>query len=919
MDYLQVPHIGNIPAIRLPRHHVPDSSPDETPTASPYLTGTRRSPSVQSIKKSLALAANNAASEGDVEELEELMKSGLDINIRDYDYRTPLHVAASEGQAEAVKWLIDHGAELNLTDRLGATPLSEALKNDHKGVAQLLSSAFTSTLNCSLWTCENDKADFVLFNDLNRLGTTVSNTLHGHTREKAKNYNTFFCAVKSRGIRVASIQDVVLAYSDGADFDDFLVDQISCIPLVHNPQTIPTEGAITAQDMLKFKKTVIAGMTSEQKAFAACHKIQFKLVRHHDDQIVANSYEIEPLIDVLDLRLQICTRNGVILVGNEEKSHRINLLRFVLEKLGMKVLKSIPDPLRMSGGDFILGGDDLAFVGVGLATDEAAARFLMQKDLVGTRRVAVVRDLFDRNVKRKHLDTVFKIISNNCVVVLESLLGEDNLHRRLVDEYTRIGPKNYVRSRMSVEFGQYLRDQGYHVMMLPESLYQENGISIYNLGEGHLLVPDEGVAEWISGDRHFKGKVEHLELVKSGHYKYDLIYQSSLMFRRPNPKCSSCNPNWPVPLDPLPRVWDTDPSLNCHQTTHSVLMVAPVGFQTNMETLQDNYFMKRGEMRKAEEIEKKALHEFSAFHQKLTKAGVRVVLFCSERFHNTPDAVFPNNWFSTHPISEMRSNARAQNHNTNLGGGAEAGNGANNDEVGATSYSLSKGGETATQGCNGNGESTVVFYPMKTISRRNERRQVIISELQSVYSREVSFVQWENSDFPHFLESTGVLIMDRVRHIAYATLSKRCYSKIAHTWAHKMGYELVLFHSTDVQGRPIYHTNVMMSVGTSVAIVCLESIEDSSERTHLVNTLSKSHDIVAITRQQMNNFCGNVLEIKSMSGRKIFVMSTQAYNSFTEEQRSLILKNVDEILHADITTIETIGGGGVRCMMGELF
>jgi len=849
----------------------------------------------------MALAANNAASEGDIAKLEELFRQGMDVNIRDYDFRTPLHLAASEGQVAAVKWLIDHGAQLNLTDRLGVTPLSEALQNNQEEVAQLLKDVFTNNLRCTTWKCEDDKANFVLFNDFNRLGNTVSSTLHGHSRERAKNYNTFFNAVKSCGISVASIQDVILVYTESEDFDEFLMEQLTCISEQPTLGLIATEGSIVAQDIVNFKRTVIAGMTAEQKAFAAYHKLSFKLSRLEDGQIVAKSYEIQPLLDVLDLRLQICTLKGAILVGREDKDFQSNLLKFVLEKLGLKVLKRLPDPLRMSGGDFILASEDLCFVGAGIATDEASARFLMQKDLIGTRRVAVVRDLFDRNIKRKHLDSVFKIIGSNCVIALETILGEDNLHRRLVDEYTRVGPKNYVCTRMSVEFGRYLKDQGFHVMHLPDPLYKENGLSIFNLGEGHLLVPEPEVVEWLKSDPVFRGKVEQMEFVKTTSYTYDFIYQSSLMFRKPSPASKDVTVPLLKSIPTIARVWDTERSAIPHQTTNTVLMVAPVGFQTNLETLQDNYFMKRNAA-KAEEVEKKALHEFSAFHLALTKAGVRVVLFCSERFHNTPDAVFPNNWFSTHPISEMMTNCN--HHPSDLDSGA-AGTGVTSSANGST------GGAPA--------ESAVVFYPMKTISRRNERRQNIISELQTVYSREVSFVQWENSDFPHFLESTGVLIMDRVRHISYATLSKRCYSKIAHTWAHRLGYKLVLFHSTDVQGRPIYHTNVMMSVGTSVAIVCLESIEIPEEREHLVDTLSKSHEIVAITREQMNNFCGNILEIKSMSGTRMMVMSTRAYNSFTEEQRATILRHVDQILHADISTIETIGGGGVRCMMGELY
>lgn len=487
---------------------------------------------------------------------------------------------------------------------------------------------------------------------------------------------------------------------------------------------------------------------------------------------------------------------------------------------------------------------------------------MLEKGILGHRRVAVVRDIFDRSPVRKHLDSVFKIIDKKCVIVLESILGQDNLRRRIVDEYVQVSPKRYEMTKMGVEFGDYLKMLGFHVILLPDNLYH-GGISIINLGEGRLLAPEKEVAVLLQADPVFGGTVEVLD----NPLTYDFIHRTSTMFRTPTP---SAVPDFFPAVQVDKRVWSSRDYSSPPRTASSVLMVAPIGFQTNVETAADNYFMKRSNS-SVLEIERKALLEFSAFHRGLVNAGVQVVLFSSERFHRTPDAVFPNNWFSTHPSVEL------------------------------------------------GGESTVVFYPMKTESRRIERRQNIISDLQQAYKREISFTQWENSDFPHFLESTGVLILDRVRKIAYAALSKRCYAKIAHTWASRLGYELCLFKGTDLQGRPIYHTNVMMCVGTSMAVVCLEAIENEQERETLVSTLTVSHQIVDITREQMNNFCGNVLEVASQDGKRILVMSTRAHDSFTDKQKEMFLQHVDSIFHTDVTTIETIGGGGVRCMMGELF
>jgi len=306
------------------------------------------------------------------------------------------------------------------------------------------------------------------------------------------------------------------------------------------------------------------------------------------------------------------------------------------------------------------------------------------------------------------------------------------------------------------------------------------------------------------------------------------------------------------------------------QTTNTVLMVAPVGFCTNPETIVDNHFMKKSSQ-SSMDIERKALTEFSGLHLKLRNAGINISLHSAEHFHGTPDATFPNNWFSTHPTSEV-------------------------------------------------GVSTVVFYPMKTISRRAERRQDIISELQTVYTREISFTQWEFSDFPHFLESTGVLVMDRIRKIAYASLSERCYVRIAKVWAQRLGYQLCLFRCTDIQGRPIYHTNVVMSIGTGITVICLESIENPKEREDVENHMKTSNThVLPITREQMNNFCGNCIELKGTGGKKVMCMSERAYNNFTDDQKQIMLKYVDELLFANLSTIEMIGGGSLRCMIGELF
>jgi len=171
-----------------------------------------------------------------------------------------------------------------------------------------------------------------------------------------------------------------------------------------------------------------------------------------------------------------------------------------------------------------------------------------------------------------------------------------------------------------------------------------------------------------------------------------------------------------------------------------------------------------------------------------------------------------------------------------------------------------------------------------------------------------------------FLEGTGSIVLDRVNRVAYVALSERSDADEAAKWAASLHYSLVTFTASDAQNRPIYHTNVMMAVGTSVAVVCLECVADAAERARLRQSLEGTgHEIVDISREQVNKFCGNVLELEHVQGYPVLVMSTQAYNGFTQAQRETLLKHERDLIHADIATLERIGGGGVRCTIAELF
>ncbi|KXZ48175.1 hypothetical protein GPECTOR_30g271 [Gonium pectorale] len=316
-------------------------------------------------------------------------------------------------------------------------------------------------------------------------------------------------------------------------------------------------------------------------------------------------------------------------------------------------------------------------------------------------------------------------------------------------------------------------------------------------------------------------------------------------------------------------------SKGVRQSSNEVLMVAPTAFGFNEQAAQDNSFMhaaaKPGEGGNA--LTRQVLREFAGLHHALTQvAGVKVNLFEHNLAHGTPDACFPNNWFSTHPRGEA------------AGGVAEP---------------------------------TLVYYPMKCPNRAAERREDIIKNAFQTHYPTLDTLGHSAVRPQRILR---VLVIDRINGVVYVDISERADRSLAEEWTQRMGYkELVAFRSTDLRGKSVYHTNVMMAIGTGVAIVCAESVQDAKERQHLLSSLRRTHEVVEISLAQMDSLCGNALELEDGRGLPVMAMSTQAYNAFTADQKKVLRRHCADLLHAPIDTLERVGGGGVRCTLAEIF
>jgi hypothetical protein len=293
-------------------------------------------------------------------------------------------------------------------------------------------------------------------------------------------------------------------------------------------------------------------------------------------------------------------------------------------------------------------------------------------------------------------------------------------------------------------------------------------------------------------------------------------------------------------------------------------MVQPTSFGFDEQTAESNAFQNKPTIG-SDEIRQKALREFRAAADTLSRNGIEVMSFEDEPVPPKPNAVFPNNWLSTWP------------------------------------------------------DGRVFLYPMATESRRIERSQAVISSLKKHFKVDsVTDLSGHEKD-SCFLESTGVMIFDHAHKIVYGCASVRCDAGLFETHAATLGYTPVVFHAYDENGIAIYHTNVLMGVQTSTAVICLDAITNAAERKKLVNSLeSTGHTIVDITHAQMNAFCGNVLELENPGGQRFLAMSQTAYDNFTPEQRNVLSRD-KTLLPLAIPTIEAIGGGSVRCMLAEIF
>ena len=306
------------------------------------------------------------------------------------------------------------------------------------------------------------------------------------------------------------------------------------------------------------------------------------------------------------------------------------------------------------------------------------------------------------------------------------------------------------------------------------------------------------------------------------------------------------------------------------QITSSIMMIRPVAFRFNEQTAVNNYYQQVLEGVTTDQVQEQAQNEFDTLVDKLRAKGVEVVVVEDTLEPNTPDSIFPNNWISFHQ------------------------------------------------------DGRVGLYPMCAENRRLERREDILTILKDEHNftinEVIDFSHYESDDI--FLEGTGSMLLDRVNKIVYAALSLRTDAEILEDFCEKFDYKAVAFTSNQTVGTErlaIYHTNVMMCLGESFAVLCADTVDDEAERKAIIESLEATgKEVVYITEVQKHRFAGNMLQVQSNTGEKYLVMSASAHQSLSPEQVEQIEKHC-QILSSSLDTIEACGGGSARCMMAEIF
>ena len=295
------------------------------------------------------------------------------------------------------------------------------------------------------------------------------------------------------------------------------------------------------------------------------------------------------------------------------------------------------------------------------------------------------------------------------------------------------------------------------------------------------------------------------------------------------------------------------------QSTSHLFMIEPEAFYSNEQTAFTNHYQEKVTDETPEIIAEKALAEFHGLKNVIEDKGIKVTSLKGSK--DCPDHIFPN-WFITFD------------------------------------------------------DKTMQIFSMMAPNRRKEKKPSMIEHLTNTYELTDNMSYLEDKEV--FLESTSSMVFDRVNRIVYAGISPRTNAVQLIIWCRNNDYDLVLFETESHTGSPIYHTDVLMYVGTDIIGICLDVIKPD-HRDYVEKKVNAHHKVIELTPEQIQNFCGNAIEAKNNNNELFLIISSTAFNALNQDQKEQLLKSYKDVIHSDIPTIEKYGGGSARCMLTELF
>jgi arginine deiminase len=652
---------------------------------------------------------------------------------------------------------------------------------------------------------------------------------------------------------------------------------------------------------------------------------------HSNTPLRLDNLQMKPLLNLTFTRdQQIVTNKGLVLMnmGSVQRLRETRVMNFCFNKLNVPILGKIEAPGTCEGGDFISAGADLCFIGTGLRTNQNAIDQLLQNDWFGTRRVAVCRDLFDCDQQRMHLDTVFNICSNDCVVMLDAMIGESSPIRRLVTEYTQIedpesGRKQYIVTRRDVELSKYVQEEGYHIIPISQAQQSAYGINFLNLGDNFLICADESTARTILKDEHFNGDVQVIDFSGMISMFGCLHCCSQVLQRQPAPINSKHHKEKHSTKVESSNVLIKRQNVDS-QLCQNVLLVSPSYYDPTSRT----------------ELQSLPLHEdpgkasrsgpLNPANVAAVEANISASMLGERKSHNQIKRCFEHsvekviNADATADKSLNLSfsylDGLLQVHHVNKFLFAQYVTDKNKYSVFAA--------HTLT-GVNGK----CIFFPVP-LARKSETKAALLELAKELYKKE-NIYQFDNiitSEEERF--HGGNVVFDRANgrvfllqvagrannHSVKQSVT-RCMNQLAIT-THSFCIKDIQSENRINKSYLFENANSVVFVGSNFALLCCEMIESKEKAEELRQLLANGNKrtVIDITyEEQQSHAINGVVELADENGKPFLIMSQAGWLSLSEEKKQKLLELVEHVETVNLDTLEEINGGSLNDMLVTLF